>query len=88
MHQRGSVGDNTWTKFLAQEKQVEFELNTIAQEANELKAEWANSLFQTAQEIALNQGLRKRLEDTKKIKEDYQEQFDKVQARTLKELTK
>lgn len=88
MHQRVSVGDNTWTKFLTQEKQVEVELNTIAQEANELKPEWANTLFQTAQEIALNQGLRKRLVETQKLKEDYQEQFDKVQKRTLEELTK
>ncbi|CDO53424.1 hypothetical protein DV451_003972 [Geotrichum candidum] len=88
LHQRGSVGDNTWTKFLTQEKQVEVELNTIAQEANELKPEWANTLFQTAQEIALNQGLRKRLVETQKLKEDYQEQFDKVQKRTLEELTK
>lgn len=87
LHQRGSIGDNTYTKFLAQEKQIELELNVIVQEANSIKPEWGNTIFQTAQEVALNQGLRKRLSDTKQNVLDYQEQFDLVQKQSLQELT-
>lgn len=88
LHQRGSVGDNTWTKFTAQEKALELEINQIAVIANELKPGWANLLFQTATEITQNEGLRKRIADTEDMKKDYQEKLDIIQKKSLEELSK
>lgn len=88
LHQRGSVGDNTWAKVTNQEKQLELEINSIAAEANAIKPDWANSLFQTATEVTQNEGLRKRLSDTQKMKEEFQEQLDIIQKKSLEEFSK
>lgn len=88
LHQRGSVGDNTWTKVTTQEKQIELEINAIAAEANELKAGWANTIFQTATELTQNEGLRKRLADTKEMKAQFQEKLDIIQKKSLEEFSK
>lgn len=88
LHQRGSIGDNTWTKFSAQEKQLEAEVNLIAAEANAMKPGWANALFQTATEITQNEGLRKRLADTQEMKLQFQEKLDIIQKKSLEEFSK
>lgn len=88
LHQRGSVGDNTWAKVTTQEKQLEFDINAIAAEANAIKPGWANTLFQTATEVTQNEGLRRRLADSQAMKVEFQEKLDIIQKKSLEEFSK
>lgn len=56
--QRGSIGDDLWTSFLAAEKELEAEILEVVTEAETFKAGWGNLIFQTAAEIVQNEKLR------------------------------
>ncbi|KAK9478745.1 Sec62/63 complex, subunit Sec66 [Lipomyces japonicus] len=61
LHQRGSIGDEIWTRFLAAEKLMDGEIMECAGEANLIKPGWAQVLFASAAEIVHNQRLREKL---------------------------
>ena len=56
--QRGSIGDDLWTSFLAAEKELEAEILEVVTEAETFKQGWGNLIFQTAAEIVQNEKLR------------------------------
>lgn len=60
---RGSVGDDLWQRFSRAEKEMEEELRDVVMEANALAPNWGQTIFQSANEIAANTMLRKRLDD-------------------------
>ncbi|KAF2234432.1 hypothetical protein EV356DRAFT_501641 [Viridothelium virens] len=61
--QRGSVGDDLWQQFLRAEKEIEAELKDVVQEANAFSDGWGQTIFQSANEMANNQIMRKRLDE-------------------------
>ncbi|CAK7266303.1 Translocation protein S66 [Sporothrix epigloea] len=60
--QRGSVGDDLWQRFLRAEKEMEDELRDVVLEANALVPNWGQFIFQSANAIAANELLRKKLD--------------------------
>lgn len=58
--QRGSIGDDLWTRFTVAEAEIEEELKDVAMEANGFSSEWAASIFQSAHEIVQATRIRER----------------------------
>jgi len=58
--QRGSIGDDLWTRFTVAEAEIEEELKDVAMEANGFGSEWAASIFQSAHEIVQATKIRER----------------------------
>ncbi|PUU81167.1 Sec62/63 complex, subunit Sec66 [Tuber borchii] len=58
--QRGSIGDDLWTRFTVAEAEIEEELKDVALEANGFSNEWAASIFQSAHEIVQATRIRER----------------------------
>ncbi|ESZ99255.1 translocation protein (sec66)-like protein [Sclerotinia borealis F-4128] len=85
--QRGSVGDDLWQRFLRAEKEMEEELRDVA---NALAPNWGQTIFQSANEIAANTMLRKKLDDvqakTASEKEWWEKRRASIQAEFMKEL--
>ncbi|KAI9802240.1 MAG: hypothetical protein M1825_002961 [Sarcosagium campestre] len=61
--QRGSVGDDLWQRFSRAEQEIEEEAKDVVNEANAFVPGWGQNIFQTANEMAANAKLRKRVED-------------------------
>jgi translocation protein SEC66 len=66
LHQRGSVGDDIWTRFTTSEKLAEMELNEVAQEAEKLHKGWGQQIIASAVELTQNAAIRKRMADFSK----------------------
>jgi len=58
--QRGSVGDDLWTRFTAAEAEMEEELRDVVMEANGFKEGWGAYIFQSANEMVNSEKLRER----------------------------
>ncbi|KAK1768309.1 putative translocation protein sec66 protein [Phialemonium atrogriseum] len=88
--QRGSVGDDLWQRFSRAEKEMEEELRDVVMEANALAPNWGQTIFQSANEIAANTVLRKRLDDIQAQAESEKEWWEKrrstIQQDFMKEL--
>lgn len=52
--QKGSIGDDLWTAFLAAEKELEAEIIEVVNEANSFREGWGQFIFQSASEVANN----------------------------------
>ncbi|KAH8676299.1 Sec62/63 complex, subunit Sec66 [Xylariales sp. PMI_506] len=61
--QRGSVGEDLNHRFQRAEKEIEEELKEVVMEANALAPGWGQTIFQSANEMAANAILRKRLDE-------------------------
>jgi translocation protein SEC66 len=86
LHQRGSVGDDIWTRFTTSEKLHQMEINELAQEANNLKPGWAQQMIQTATEVAQNESLRKRISEFPSQQEEYRRTYEEIRKSSLNEL--
>lgn len=86
LHQRGSVGDELWTRFTSSEKLHQMEINELAQEANDLKSNWAQQMIQTATEVVQNEALRKRINEFPKQQEEYRRIYEGIRKSSLEEL--
>jgi len=84
--QKGSVGDDLWTRFCRAEKEIEEELRDVVMEASAFKPEWGNSIFQTANEIAQNQRVRDRAAEVAVRAASERAWWDEKRERTTKEL--
>jgi len=88
--QRGSVGDDLWQRFLRAEKEMEEELRDVVMEANALSPKWGQTIFQSANEIAANTQLRKRLDEIQAQAATEKEWWEKkratIQSEFMKEL--
>ncbi|EOO02080.1 putative translocation protein sec66 protein [Phaeoacremonium minimum UCRPA7] len=88
--QRGSVGDDLWQRFQRAEKEMEEELRDVVMEANALAPNWGQTIFQSANEIAGNTTLRKRLDEIQAQAATEKEWWEKrraaIQSDFMKEL--
>lgn len=88
--QRGSVGDDLWQRFQRAEKEMEEELRDVVMEANALAPNWGQTIFQSANEIAGNTTLRKRLDEIQAQAANEKEWWEKrraaIQSDFMKEL--
>ncbi|TAQ86538.1 hypothetical protein B7494_g5141 [Chlorociboria aeruginascens] len=88
--QNGSVGDDLWQRFQRAEKEMEDELRDVVMEANALAPNWGQTIFQSANEIAANTVLRKRLEEIQAQTESEKQWWEKrrasIQSEFMKEL--
>ncbi|KAH8910686.1 hypothetical protein BR93DRAFT_923407 [Coniochaeta sp. PMI_546] len=83
--QRGSVGDDLWQRFSRAEKEMEEELRDVVMEANALAPGWGQTIFQSANEIAANAVLRKRLDEIQAQTESEKQWWEKRRAQIQKE---
>ncbi|OIW35360.1 hypothetical protein CONLIGDRAFT_676280 [Coniochaeta ligniaria NRRL 30616] len=83
--QRGSVGDDLWQRFSRAEKEMEEELRDVVMEANALAPGWGQTIFQSANEIAANTMLRKRLDEIQAQTESEKQWWEKRRAQIQKE---
>ncbi|KAH0565725.1 hypothetical protein GP486_000889 [Trichoglossum hirsutum] len=88
--QRGSVGDDLWQRFQRAEQEIEEELRDVVKEANAFSPGWGASIFQTANEMASNAIIRKRVDDIQaqaKAETDWWEKKrSTIQSEFMKEL--
>ncbi|CAG9939227.1 unnamed protein product [Clonostachys rosea f. rosea IK726] len=61
--QRGSVGNDLWKRFQRAEKEMEEELRDVVTEANALAPNWGQTIFQSANEMAINYKVRNHVDD-------------------------
>ncbi|KAK9482868.1 Sec62/63 complex, subunit Sec66 [Lipomyces starkeyi] len=86
LHQRGAVGDEIWTRFLAAEKVMDAEIMECAGEANFIKPGWAQTLFPSAAEIVQNSRIRDRLAQVPELQKEEREKWERVRETVLSEL--
>ncbi|KAI1649793.1 Sec62/63 complex, subunit Sec66 [Daldinia loculata] len=86
--QRGSVGEDLNQRFLRAEKEIEEELRDVVTEANALSPGWGQTIFQSANEIAANAMLRKRLEEIESRAETDKKWWEKRRETIQKEFMK
>lgn len=86
LHQKGSLGDSTYQKFMTNEKIIEAELQMIGAEANEMHPNWGNNIFKTATEVAQVDGLRTRVAESEVVKKEYEETLANIRQRALVDL--
>jgi len=48
---QGVIDDDTWMEFTASEKELEFEIREIVEEANTFKEGWGHTILQSASEM-------------------------------------
>jgi len=88
--QRGSVGDDLWMRFQRAEKEIEEELRDVVSEANAFSPNWGQTIFQSANEIAANQLIRKRMDELQATQTAEREWWDRrkasIQSEFMKEL--
>lgn len=56
--QKGSIGDDLWTRFQAAEKELEAEIVEVVTEANTFVEGWGQIIFQSASEMVQNEKYR------------------------------
>ncbi|KAI9886812.1 MAG: hypothetical protein M1823_001383 [Watsoniomyces obsoletus] len=87
---RGSVGDDLWKRFQRAESEMEEELRDVVMEANAFSPNWGQTIFLSANEMAANGMLRKRIEElqsqTKSEKEWWEQRRATIQTDFMKEL--
>ncbi|KZV86556.1 hypothetical protein EXIGLDRAFT_680914 [Exidia glandulosa HHB12029] len=66
--QKGSVGDDLWTRFLATEKELEAEILEVVLEANSYREGWGQIIFNTASEMVANERTREMYTQLNKAK--------------------
>jgi translocation protein SEC66 len=69
--QKGSIGDDIWNSFLAAEKELSIEIMEVMAEANSFVEGWGNVIFQTANEMIVNEKMRQSFDRTAEIKAEY-----------------
>ncbi|PGH10087.1 translocation protein SEC66 [Blastomyces parvus] len=78
--QKGSVGDDLWQRFLRAEKEMEEEVRDVAAEANLFVPNWGSTIFQSANEMVVNNLLRGRIEEIQSTVKEEREWWDKKKA--------
>ncbi|KAF8473175.1 translocation protein [Kalaharituber pfeilii] len=84
--QKGSIGDDLWTRFVAAEKEIEEELRDVVMEANAFKPDWGATIFQTANEMLLNEKLRERAAEVATQAANERAWWDEKRERVQREL--
>lgn len=78
--QKGGAGEDLWTRFLQLEEEMKGEVMDVASEAQALQEGWNQIIFQTANEMFLNDGSRQTLSKivpmAQQLKQEYNETKD------------
>ncbi|KAG0330149.1 translocation protein S66 [Dissophora globulifera] len=67
---QGTVGDDIWTEFTVSEKELEYEIMAIVEEANTFKERWGQTILQTASEMVMHEKSKLLEKETKAKKEE------------------
>ncbi|CCJ28393.1 unnamed protein product [Pneumocystis jirovecii] len=67
--QRGLLSSDLWRQFRLLEKELEIEVMDVSKEAQSFKKEWGQTIFQTANEMVLNEQLRQTITQVRDIAE-------------------
>ncbi|EEQ88889.1 hypothetical protein RJZ56_004901 [Blastomyces dermatitidis] len=86
--QKGSVGDDLWQRFLRAEKEMEEEVRDVVAEANLFVPNWGSTIFQSANEMVVNNLLRERVEEIQSTVKEEREWWDKKKASIQEEFMK
>ncbi|KAK2749788.1 translocation protein S66 [Onygenales sp. PD_40] len=78
--QKGSVGDDLWQRFLRAEKEMEDEVRDVVAEANAFAPNWGQTIFQSANEMAVNAVFRERVEELQSSVKEEREWWDRKKA--------
>jgi len=84
--QRGVVGDEIWQRLLRAEQELEEELKDVVAEANALANEWGQTIFQSANEIAINRITKKKIEEKRKTLAEEKRLWEEKRQRARAEL--
>lgn len=88
IHQKGFISDATYTKFITSEKALELEVQEIVREAEEFRKGLGEKIFGLTTDISQADGIRIRVKNAEKFKQEYQERWDKIKAKALADLEK
>jgi translocation protein SEC66 len=61
LYTRGLIGDDSYKRFKMQSKLQDAEMMEIAKEAESIKQGWSRTIYMNAQEVMMNQALRRRV---------------------------
>lgn len=61
LYTRGLIGDDTFKRYQLQVKLQDAEMQDIAMNAEQMKQGWSKAIFASAQEVMMNQALRRRV---------------------------
>lgn len=70
------MGDDLWQRFQRAEKEIEEELRDVVNEANAFQPGWGQTIFQSANELAQNANLRKRITELQAQKDNEREWWE------------
>jgi len=88
--QRGSIGDELWQRFQRAEQELEDEIRDVVTEAHSFAHGWGDTIFQSANEMVMNQRVRKGIDDLQshaaQDKEWWQKRRASIQEGFMKEL--
>ncbi|THU99316.1 hypothetical protein K435DRAFT_498576 [Dendrothele bispora CBS 962.96] len=73
--QKGSIGDELWNSLLAAEKELEAEIVEVMAEANSFVEGWGPVIFQTANEMIVNEKMRAIFERTAEKKAELEVKY-------------
>ncbi|KAF9532243.1 Pre protein translocase subunit Sec66-domain-containing protein [Crepidotus variabilis] len=79
--QKGSVGDDLWNSLLAAEKEMEAEIMEVVGEANSFVEGWGQVIFQTANEMIVNEKMRAIFERTNEAKTEIEAKYELTRSR-------
>ncbi|KAK3810923.1 MAG: Pre protein translocase subunit Sec66-domain-containing protein [Benniella sp.] len=94
---QGVIDDDTWLEFTASEKELEYEIREIMEEADTFKEGWGHTILQSASEMVMHErakvtekeeAVRKQEEEKNKIKagKDAEKRKEREREQALKEL--
>ena len=87
LQQRGIVGDEIWQRLLRAEQEMEIEVKDVVSEANALSGgSWGQTIFQSANEMAQNQILRKKLDAVRATVPAEKARWEEQRERSRREL--
>lgn len=76
--QRGLLSNDLWRQFRLLEKELELEVIDISKEAQSFKKDWGQFIFQTANEMVLNEQLRKNIMQIRDMAEKEGKRYEKL----------
>ncbi|KAG5439869.1 hypothetical protein PCANB_000151 [Pneumocystis canis] len=76
--QRGLLSSDLWKQFRLLEKELEIEVMDVSKEAQSFRKDWGQIIFQTANEMVLNEQLRQTITHVRDIAEKEARIYEKL----------
>ncbi|KAG4303948.1 hypothetical protein PORY_002601 [Pneumocystis oryctolagi] len=78
--QKGLLSSDLWKQFNLLEKELEIEVMDVSKEAKSFKKDWGQVIFQTANEMVLNEQLRQTIVQVRDIAEKEAKTYEKLKS--------